>query len=68
MKLIKLVNVLEYCKQLVKSKSMSGSSDEDSDISLSDGEGPTESFIHHPFTLRDRPNAIVMNIRVSTIY
>ncbi|KAF4520252.1 hypothetical protein B566_EDAN010718 [Ephemera danica] len=59
-----VAELTEYCKQLVKSGS--GSSDDDSDISLSDGEGPTESFIHHPFTLKDRPNAIILNIRNST--
>lgn len=53
----------EYCKRLVNS----GSSDSESDSELSEGDGPTESFIHHPFQLRDRPNTIVMNIRVPNL-
>ncbi|CAB3363771.1 Hypothetical predicted protein [Cloeon dipterum] len=59
-----VAELTEYCKKLVKSGS--GSSDSESDSELSQGEGPTESFIHHPFQLRDRPNSIVMNIRNAT--
>ena len=50
----------DFCKSLSKSEAMG----ELSSISSGDESGSEKGF-HHPFLVKDRPNAIIMNIRVS---
>lgn len=54
---------LDFCKSLSKSEALG----ELSSISSDDGSESEKGF-HHPFLLKERPNSIIMNIRVIFIF
>lgn len=53
-------SILEYCKKLSKKDALGG---EVSDIESESSEDEEKPF-HHPFQVRDRPNSIILNIKV----
>lgn len=52
--------ISDFCKSLSKSEALG----ELSSVSSGDESGSEKGF-HHPFIIEERPNAIIMNIRVS---
>lgn len=53
----------EYCKKISKREALG---EDVSDIESGSSEDEDKAF-HHPFQVRDRPNSIVMNIRVMPV-
>lgn len=59
----KTINELtDFCKKLSRSEAMG----ELSSVSSGD-ESESEKGFHHPFILKDRPNSIIMNIKVCRV-
>lgn len=52
--------IVDFCKSLSKSEALG----ELSSISSDDDGSTSDKGFHHPFLVKDRPNSIIMNIRV----
>lgn len=62
--LTRVASSAEYCKKLSKKDAL-GKDVSDIESESSDEE---EKPFHHPFQVRDRPNSIIMNIKVQFLF